>query len=76
MNERAKALYDTYFQIHHKLERCNIHAMCNCGVAVQAGRDLYIISACNNVLEIGYKQCDDGVLIVKQETDSIYTVIV
>lgn len=49
--------------------------MCNCGVAVQAGRDIYLISTCNNIMEIGYKQCDDGVLLVKKENDYTYTVI-
>ncbi|XP_053378839.1 uncharacterized protein LOC123563039 [Mercenaria mercenaria] len=61
-------------KVHHKLERCNSNAMCNCGIAVQAGRDIYVISTCNNIMEIGYKQCDDGVLLVRQETDSTYTI--
>ncbi|XP_053388852.1 von Willebrand factor D and EGF domain-containing protein-like [Mercenaria mercenaria] len=61
-------------KVHHKLERCNSNAMCNCGIAVLAGRDIYVISTCNNIMEIGYKQCDDGVLLVRQETDSTYTI--
>ncbi|KAL4239800.1 hypothetical protein ACF0H5_000603 [Mactra antiquata] len=61
-------------KIHHKLEMCNTNAMCNCGVAVQAGRDVYVVSTCNNMLEIGFKQCDDGVILVKQESDTLYTI--
>ncbi|XP_052788060.1 uncharacterized protein LOC128222920 [Mya arenaria] len=61
-------------EIHHKLERCNAGAMCNCGIAVKAGRDVYIISTCENRLQIGYTQCDDNVLVAKKETDTSYKI--
>lgn len=48
--------------------------MCNCGVAVRAGRDVFVVSTCEYKLQIGYTQCEDGVLVVKQETDLTYAV--
>ena len=50
--------------------------MCNCGVAIRAGRDVFVVSTCDNQIQIGYTQCDDAVLVVKKETDLTYSVVI
>ena len=50
---------------------------CNCGVAVAAGRDIFIMSKCeqSGPWDIGFKNCEDGVLRDKVlERDSSYIV--
>ncbi|WAQ95362.1 VWDE-like protein, partial [Mya arenaria] len=63
--------------IQHKIAYCtssNNPAKCNCGLAVRAGRDVYVINVCNGYIDIGYKQCWDKALTVKKENDFTYTI--
>ena len=43
---------------------CATGIWCNCGVAVAAGRDVFVVSRCNTngPWDIGFKRCDDNVL--------------
>lgn len=65
------------FQIQHKIAFCTDNtsvAKCNCGVAVRAGRDVYVIDVCDRYIDIGYKRCGDQALTVKKDSDFTYTV--
>ncbi|XP_053388858.1 von Willebrand factor D and EGF domain-containing protein-like [Mercenaria mercenaria] len=64
-------------EIQHKIASCiglTSHAKCNCGVAVRAGGDVYVINVCDRVLDIGYKRCGDKALTVKKDNDFTYTI--
>ncbi|KAH3872712.1 hypothetical protein DPMN_035933 [Dreissena polymorpha] len=64
-------------QVQHRIANCTDGkslAKCNCGVAVRAGRDVYVINVCNGYIDIGYRQCWDKALTVKKENDYTYTV--
>ncbi|KAL4239801.1 scavenger receptor [Mactra antiquata] len=64
-------------EVQHKISHCtdpSNKAKCNCGVAVRAGRDVYVINVCDNFLDIGYRQCGDNALTVKKDNDFTYTV--
>ncbi|KAH3858727.1 hypothetical protein DPMN_101354 [Dreissena polymorpha] len=64
-------------EIQHRIANCtdgNNPAKCNCGVAVRAGRDVYVINVCNGYIDIGYRQCSDKALTVKKENDYTYTI--
>ncbi|XP_053384896.1 uncharacterized protein LOC128550257 [Mercenaria mercenaria] len=66
----------TNVEIQHKVAPCtneNDKAKCNCGVAVRAGRDVYVINVCDNLLDIGHKHCGDEALTVKKDNDFTYT---
>ncbi|XP_052266898.1 uncharacterized protein LOC127868846 isoform X3 [Dreissena polymorpha] len=64
-------------EIQHRIANCTDGkslAKCNCGVAVRAGRDVYVINVCNGYIDIGYRQCWDKALTVKKENDYTYTI--
>jgi hypothetical protein len=64
-------------QIQHKIAPCtgdDQSAQCNCGLAVRAGRDVYVINVCDNSLVIGLTHCGDEALTIKKENDFTYTV--
>ncbi|XP_052262075.1 uncharacterized protein LOC127865958 isoform X2 [Dreissena polymorpha] len=64
-------------EIQHRIANCtdgNSKAKCTCGVAVKAGRDVYVINVCNGYIDIGYRQCWDKALTVKKENDYTYTI--
>lgn len=65
-------------QVQHKISHCtdaSSKAKCNCGVAVRAGRDVYVINVCDRFLDIGYRHCGDDALTVKKDNDFTYTVL-
>ncbi|XP_052268670.1 uncharacterized protein LOC127870050 [Dreissena polymorpha] len=63
-------------EIQHRIVNCtdDSPAKCNCGVAVRAGRDIYVINVCDRYIDIGYRQCWDKALTVKKENDYTYTI--
>ncbi|XP_052268580.1 uncharacterized protein LOC127869962 [Dreissena polymorpha] len=64
-------------EVQHRIANCTdgkSQAKCNCGVAVRAGRDVYVINVCNGYIDIGYRQCLDKALTVKKENDYTYTI--
>ncbi|XP_060606305.1 uncharacterized protein LOC132758628 [Ruditapes philippinarum] len=64
-------------EIQHKIASCvgrSSHAKCNCGLAVRAGSDIYVINVCNRLLDIGYKRCENNALTVKKDNDLTYTI--
>ncbi|XP_053388862.1 uncharacterized protein LOC128551929 [Mercenaria mercenaria] len=64
-------------EIQHKIASCTgltSPAKCNCGVAVRAGGDVYVINVCDRLLDIGYKRCGDKALTVKKDNDFTYTI--
>ncbi|XP_053396430.1 von Willebrand factor D and EGF domain-containing protein-like [Mercenaria mercenaria] len=67
----------TEVEVQHKIIPCykNARVKCNCGVAVRAGKDIYVIDVCNGSLKIGYKLCSNGVLRTMKENDFTYTIL-
>ena len=53
-----------YLQVQIKTRVCSGTVRCNCGVAVAAGRDVFVVNKCNpnGPWDIGFKRCDDKIL--------------
>ncbi|WAQ98100.1 VWDE-like protein [Mya arenaria] len=53
------------------------YVKCNCGVAINAGRDVYIVNACTTrrYFDIRYKNCEDGVIVDKRTTTNKIVVV-
>ncbi|KAK3104992.1 hypothetical protein FSP39_014820, partial [Pinctada imbricata] len=47
---------------------------CACGVAVRAGRDIFVMDTCSNSTIIDFPVCDDGVLDVRSDGDKKWKV--
>ncbi|XP_052796450.1 uncharacterized protein LOC128228929 [Mya arenaria] len=64
-------------QVQIKTDRCGIRPACNCGIAVNLGRDVFVIDACTrrSRFDIKFKQCNDGLLRDKvKKSGSTYRV--
>ena len=51
-------------------------AACSCGVAVRAGRDVFVINHCNGVHITGFILHEDNILDVREVTQNNYLVCV
>ncbi|XP_052795784.1 von Willebrand factor D and EGF domain-containing protein-like isoform X2 [Mya arenaria] len=66
-------------QVQMKTDWCSYrsYVKCNCGVAINAGRDVYIVNACTTrrYFDIRYKNCEDGVIVDKRTTTNKIVVV-
>ena len=82
-------IFDMEHQEWHNLIICNVWfvqveiktfkcggATCNCGVAVRAGGDVFIINRCyGNDRKLWFTKCDDELLVANRINDNYYEVI-
>ncbi|XP_060592666.1 von Willebrand factor D and EGF domain-containing protein-like [Ruditapes philippinarum] len=79
-------LYPDVFMLYHntiygievqeQTKTCNNqHATCACGVAIRAGKDVFMINRCGSINYLGFTKCEDGgILQVIRINDYTYTV--
>jgi hypothetical protein len=54
---------------------CNSYATCACGIAIRAGKDVFMINRCGSMNYLGFTKCEDGgILQVIRINDYTYDV--
>ncbi|XP_060561686.1 von Willebrand factor D and EGF domain-containing protein-like [Ruditapes philippinarum] len=62
-------------EVQEKTKICNKRATCACGVAIRAGKDVFMINRCGSINYIGFTKCEDGgILQVVRINDYTYDV--